>query len=75
MVVIKDQTKIKLKLKEHGNICIWLGYAKNHAAVTYRVLNLKINQRSLIRDVAFLQRSYGEHMSKKAEICIKNNEG
>ena len=38
------------------------------------MLNLKTNHISFTRNVAFLQRSYGDHMSKNTEVDVKENQ-
>ena len=56
---------MKLKLQDCGKVCVWVGYAADHAAGTHRVLNPKTGKISLTRDVIFLRQSYGDWKEKK----------
>ena len=62
-----------------GKTCMWLGYAKNHPAGTYRVLNLKTRKVIITRDVLFLRRSYGDWENDKIQEVssptLKNDNG
>eukprot|EP00984_Skeletonema_dohrnii_P022875 scaffold11976_cov67-Skeletonema_dohrnii-CCMP3373.AAC.1 len=64
VVVTKNQHHIA-KLKSRGETCIWLGYAANHAAGTYRIYNPRTRQVILSRDVHFLKETYGEYTAAK----------
>jgi len=44
MVIASNRIKIKSKFEDRGKACIWLGYAKNHAAGTYHVFNPNTNK-------------------------------
>ena len=54
MVVIADQTKIKEKFVDQGNICVFLGYASGHAAGTYCIWNPETKKVIISQDVMFL---------------------
>ena len=67
MVVVTNQEKIKAKLADCRKTCMWLGYARNHAAGTYHVLNLKTRKIIITRDVIFLRKSYGDWANDKIQ--------
>ena len=48
------------KWAHHGTPSIWVGYAENHPAGTYRIFNPKTRKIILTQDMTFLQKSYGE---------------
>ena len=56
----KDNTH-QAKLANRGTPGIWVGYAENHPACTYRIFNPKTKKIILTQDVTFLQKSYGEY--------------
>lgn len=66
-MVVVYQNKMKAKMKDRGTTCIWLGYAADHAAGTYRVYNQRTQQVIFTRDVQFLKQTYGEYHKAKAE--------
>ena len=43
IVTKHNNQHIKNKLEDHGTPCIFLGYAKDHAANVYRMLKLETN--------------------------------
>ena len=43
MVVVTSITTSKDKLEDQGNMCMFLGYAQNHNAGKYCMLNLRKN--------------------------------
>ena len=56
MCIVANREKIKAKLALRGKPCIWLGYAENQKAGTYRVLNTTTNKVIITRDVMFLRK-------------------
>ena len=44
---------------------MFLGYAKNHTGGTLRMLNLRTKNIVLNRDVIWLNKTYGEYVSRK----------
>ena len=44
---------------------MFLGYAKNHTASTYRMLNLRTKHIVLSRDAVWLNRTHSEYISRK----------
>ena len=67
MVIVTNREKIKAKLADRGKTCMWLGYARNHPAGTYRVLNLMTRKVIITRDVLFLRKSYGDWANDKIQ--------
>ena len=65
VVIAMDRRGLKSKLQDCGKVCVWVGYAADHAAGTHRVLNPKTGKISLTRDVTFLRQSYGDWKEKK----------
>ena len=61
--IVADRTGIKNKLADRGKPCLWMGYARDHSAGTFRLYNPATRKMFLSRDVIFL----GE-TSKEVEI-------
>ena len=61
MGVVKDPTEHKLKNADRGRVCMFLGYASNHAGDSYKVFHLKTGKALISRDVRWLNKSFGEH--------------
>jgi len=73
MCIVANRQQIKAKFDDRGKPCIWLGYAKNHAAGTYRVLNTLTEKVNLTRDVTFLQKSYGNWVDDQEKLTSISN--
>ena len=58
---------VKKKFDGRSTPCIWLGYADNHAAGTYRVYNPETRRVRLSRSVTFLRESYGDYNKRKQD--------
>ena len=52
--IVANQTTIKNKLADRGKPCLWMGYAKDHSAGTFRLYNPATRKVILSRDVTFL---------------------
>ena len=52
--IVTNHTRIKAKLADRGKPCMWMGFAKNHKAGTYRLYNQKTNKLIISRDVTFI---------------------
>jgi hypothetical protein len=65
MVVVYQNNNMAPKMKDRGTTCIWLGYAADHAAGTYRVYNPQTRQVIFTRDVQFLNQTYGKYHKAK----------
>ena len=57
---------IKGKMDNRGEICLFVGYAKNHAGNVYRMYNLKTKKIWLTRDIQWTKKLYGSQKGKKA---------
>ncbi|MCP4747478.1 MAG: transposase family protein, partial [Desulfobacteraceae bacterium] len=55
-VIVATGAKIKAKLSDRGKVCMWMGYAKNHKAGTYRLYNPATRKLIMSRDVVFLRK-------------------
>ena len=65
----KDNTH-QVKLANHGTPGIWVSYAENHPAVTYRIFNPKTKKIILTQDVTFLPKSYGEYTQVEKPVVV-----
>ena len=52
--IVTNRTAIKSKLSNRGKPCLWMGYADDHSAGTYRLYNPATRKIILSRDVTFL---------------------
>jgi hypothetical protein len=62
--IVHDHKKIRSKLTDRGQACVFIGYSSNHASNVYKLLT--INKHSMIqsRSSVWLQLSYGEYIDK-----------
>ena len=67
MVVAKDHTA-KTKIDSRGNVCVFLGYAENHAGDVHRLLNSTTGRILLSRDVQWLDKLWAEHQKVKRTV-------
>ena len=44
---------------------MFLGYAQNNTGRTYRMLNIRTKRMVLIRDIIWLDKTYGKYVSRK----------
>ena len=58
MGVICSILNVKFKLYYQGMMCMFLGYAKNHTGVTYRVLNIHMKNFVLSYDLIWPNKTY-----------------
>ena len=65
--IVADRTKIKAKFADRGKPCLWLGYAKRHAAGTFRLYNSKTNRIIQSRDVIFTRSKSTQVLSTVVE--------
>ena len=65
MVFLRRNPTVKSNLEDQGVTCIFLGYAQNHTGGIYLMLNLRTKRIVLIRDVIWLNKTYGEYISRK----------
>ena len=59
IVTKKPGPNIKGKMDNRGEICLFVGYAKNHAGNVYRMYNLRTKKIWLTRDVQWTKKFYG----------------
>jgi len=55
---------IQSKLEDRGTTCLFVGYAPNHAANTYRMLNVQARHVWVSRDVKWMKQVYGDSKNK-----------
>jgi hypothetical protein len=65
---------IRGKLEDRGTVCVFLGYARNHAANVYRMLKLDTNAIIITRDIVWLKKTYGEYVNSTNTIDNLNDE-
>ena len=66
--IVTNRKKIKDKHDDRGIPCIWLGYAKDHKAGTYRMYSPTTGKCILTRDVIFLRKTYAEFKQDKNKL-------
>jgi hypothetical protein len=59
MVIVTSKKKIQGKLKDLGNIYMFVGYPQNHAFDVYTMLNPKTKYIIKSRDIMWLNQSFG----------------
>ena len=79
IVTKKPGPNIKGKMDNRGEICLFVGYAKNHMGNVYRMYNLRTKKVWLTQDVQWTKKFYGLQKGKKAskvylELNTFNNE-
>ena len=70
MVVVRIIATVKSKLEYLGKTCMFLGYAQNHTGGTYRMLNLCSKRIVLSRAVIWINKTYGEYVSRKESTNV-----
>src|SRR5210317_2097544 len=58
IAVVKTGAKIKSKLTDRGQYCIFLGYPGNTSVDTHKFFNLHTGRVILSRDITWLDKSY-----------------
>jgi hypothetical protein len=58
MCMVTTKNKIQGKLSNKGTVCVFVGYAVNHADDVYRLLNSETKSIIISRDVVWLNKSY-----------------
>jgi hypothetical protein len=56
----KPGPAIKSKLADRGLLCVFVGYARNHAGNVYRMINMKTGKAFITRDIQWTSRFIGE---------------
>ena len=68
MGVVWIVVSIKSKLEDQGITSMFLGYARNHKGSACHLLNLLTKLIVLIRDNIWLNKTYGEYVSRNYHI-------
>ena len=55
MEVVRSISTVREKQEDRGNMCMFLGYAKNNTGCTYHMLNILTTRIVLSRDVTWLK--------------------
>jgi len=62
---------IKAKLADRGILCMFLGYAKDHAGDVYRMLNLTTRKVIITRDVRWINKKYHDKKGKVGKVFLQ----
>jgi hypothetical protein len=73
MCVATTKDKIQGKLSNKGTVCVFVGYAVNHADDVYRLLNAKTKSIIKSRDVMWLNKSYGAWIKSKNDTSVNDD--
>ena len=65
MGVVHSITTVKAKLEYRGMTCIFLHYGQKYTSGTYHMFNLRMKGIVLIRDIIWINKTYGEYVSIK----------
>jgi hypothetical protein len=65
MRLVTTKNKIQGKLSDKVTVCVFVGYAVNHADDVYRLLNPKTKSIIKSRDVVWLNKCYGAWIKSK----------
>ena len=67
-IVNQCDAGIKAKVEDQGEVCMFLGDAENTAGNMYKMLTWKTDKVTAIRDVMWLNQSYGSYMGLKSIV-------
>jgi hypothetical protein len=73
MCVAKTKNNIQGKFSDKGTVCVFVGYAVNHADYVYRLLNSKTKSIIKPRDVMWLNKSYGAWVKVKNDTTVSDD--
>jgi hypothetical protein len=73
MCVLTTKNKIQEKFPDKGTVCVFVGYAVNHADDVYRLMNQKAKSIIKSSDGVWLNKSYGALMKSKNVTNVNNN--
>ena len=59
--IVKTAKEHQSKLKNHRELCMFVGYSDNHSNLTYRMLNLRTHKILISRDVIWMNRLFGDN--------------
>ena len=74
IVVAKNISTRLTKLESRGNVCMFVGYADNHAHDVFRLMNLQTNRIVLSRDVQWLNVMWAEHKNIGRNTIIEEDD-
>jgi hypothetical protein len=72
MCVATTKNKVQAKLSNKGTVCVFVGYAVNHADDVYRLLNTKTKSIIKLRDFVRLNKSYGTWIESKNDTSVSD---
>ena len=61
---------IKAKLDDRGTVCMFVGYARQHAGDIYQMVNIKTNSVIITRDVSWINKFYHEQQGDPSHRLI-----
>ena len=61
---------IKAKLDDRGTVCMFVGYARQHAGDVYQMVNIKTNSVIITRDVSWINKFYREQQGDPSHRLI-----
>ena len=65
-IVLDQRNKnMKVKLRDRGKACMFVGYADNHSGETYRMYNLSTGLILTTRDIRWLDVIYADYVEKR----------
>ena len=70
IVALKAGNQIKAKLDNRGTVCMFVGYAKNHAGNVCRMLNTKTNAVIVTRDVTWTNKMFYQQEGNTTQQMI-----
>jgi hypothetical protein len=73
MCVPTTKNKIQGKLIDKGTVCVFVGYAVNHADDVYRLLNPKTKSINKSRNVVWLNKRYGAWIKSKSDTSVSDD--
>ena len=68
--------KVRSKLENRGTTYVFVGYVTNHAGDVYRMFNVATQKISMLRDVIWLDKLYGDYFQLKEgkRTIVSNSE-
>jgi hypothetical protein len=73
MCVTTTKNKLQGKLSNKGTVCVFVGYAVNHADDVYRLMHPKTKSIIKSRDVLWLNISYGAWIKSKNDTSVSDD--
>jgi len=60
---MENSKNLSEKLRNRGNLCFFVGFAKDHALNAYRAFDIESKKVIITRDVKWLKMTYGDHFN------------